>query len=130
MRFQGRTATRRPESESDYRKPRDNIRNVDPVVTMRERAEATLQRLKDRLPNIFSAEWLDSRREDLAQVLDELGPTAVNKDLSISLNSLDYWRRRRGLTERRGRDPSELRLRPSAGGVETIDSDLIDDNPS
>ena len=36
------------------------------VVTTKESAEETLQRLKERLPDIFSMDWLDSHREDVA----------------------------------------------------------------
>ncbi|MCE2404446.1 MAG: hypothetical protein J4F43_04725 [Dehalococcoidia bacterium] len=48
----------------------------------------------------------------MAQVLEEMGPAAVSKALSININSLNSWRKRRGLSGRRER----TRLSPDQTG--------------
>ena len=99
------------------------------AVTTKERAEETLQRLKERLPDIFSMDWLDSHREDVVQILEERPPSAVSKALSININSLNSWRKRRGLSGRRGKDAAVPGPDRPADAGQTIAPDLIDDNP-
>ena len=58
-----------------------------------------------------------------------MGPAAVSKALSININSLNSWRKRRGLSGRRGKDAAVPGPDRPADAGQTIAPDLIDDNP-
>ena len=106
------------------------------MVTMtKERAEETLQRLRESLPDVVRGDWLDANREDVAQALEQMGPAAVGKALGVSHETLKTWRRRRGLATG-GRHagtasavPGGLPAERLGPGVDIIDLDRIDDNP-
>ena len=102
------------------------------VTASKERTKETMERLKESLPGVFTMDWLDAHREDVAQALEEIGATAVGRDLGISVNSLRTWRKRRGLPSRRGAveaPAQEASPQPEQAGYTMVDLELIDDNP-